>query len=806
MSYGIRHIAVIGSGVMGGGIAAHVANAGIPCTLLDIAPEELTQEERAKGLTLESPEVRNRIVQSGYEGIVKARPPALFSETRAPLIRTGNLEDDLDWIRDADLVIEAVLENLEIKRSLFERIKLFIKETAIVGTNTSGIPIKEIAEVMSDDLKHRFMGTHFFNPPRWLKLLEIIPTDVTDPVYVDRIKAFGEDVLGKGVVICKDSPNFIANRVGVFDQVFVLDYVLNHGYTVEEVDAIVGPLMGRPKTALFNLSDLVGLDVNYHVLSNLYAAIPHDEDREILNSEKVLGLMKSMVDKGRLGRKAKQGFYKMTKGKGGKKSFEVLDLESKEYRPQEKPEIAGLKEAKSLESLPERLRHLIQDEGRIGALVWSNLSRLLAYVSRIIPEISDDIYSIDRAMKWGYGHDMGPFEVWDALGVAEIVARMETDGITPAAWVKEMLDSGAGSFYKEKVDGTFYYDINSKSYKKIPVSPRLIILKSLKEREKTVKHNLSASLVDLGDDVACLEFHSKMNALDDHIVEMINSAVAEVERNFRGLVVGNQGSNFSVGANIFNILMAAKEKQWGQIHQGVSEMQNALNGLRYCTRPVVAAPHGMALGGGAEVCMGADRVCAHGDLSLGLVEVGVGLVPGGGGCKELLRRVVSPVIALSPHTDPVPLLSHVFMLVAQAKVTTSALEARELGYLGESDQIVMNPNYLICNAKRMVLHMDEMGYVAPVPGKVYAVGRRGIGALKSAILSMKGSGFITEHDVTVTSHLATAMCGGNLLTPAWVDEQSILDHEREAFVSLCGEPKTRDRIEHMLKTNKPLRN
>lgn len=806
MSYGIRHVTVIGSGVMGSGIAAHVTNAGIPCTLLDIVPNKLTQEEEARGLTLESPEVRNRIVQSGYDSILKAKPPALFSKSRAGLIRTGNLDDDLEMLREADLVIEVVLENLEIKRALFEKVVPFIKETALVGTNTSGIPIKEIAEVLSDDLRRRFMGMHFFNPPRWLKLLEIIPTDLTDPAYVDQVKAFGEDVLGKGVVVCKDSPNFIANRIGAFDQVFMLDHVLNHAYTVEEVDAIAGPLMGRPKTALFKLNDLVGLDVNYHVLSNLYPAIPHDKDREILNSEKVMGLMKSMVDTGRLGRKAKKGFYKMIKGKGGKKSFEVLDLETKEYRPQEKPEIEGLKKAKAVEPLPERLRHLVRDGGRIGSLAWGSLGRLLAYASKSIPEISDNIYSIDRAMKWGYGHEMGPFEVWDALGVADTVARMEADGIQPAAWVKEMLDSGAGSFYKEEQEGALYYDIGAKGYEKIPVSPKLVILKSLKERERTVKTNPSATLVDLGDDVACLEFHSKMNALDADITAMIDFSVQEVERNFRGLVVGNQGSNFSVGANIFMILMASKQQQWDAIHEGVRANHKALGSLRFCARPVVAAPFGMALGGGAEVCMGADRVCAAGDLFMGLVEVGVGLIPGGGGCKELLRRIVSPVIALSPASDPVPLLVHAFMLVAQAKVSTSALEAREWGYLAESDPIVMNPDHLIYNAKRMVLHMDEMGYVAPVPGKVYAVGRRGIGPLKTAVLSMKGSGFITDHDVTVASHLATAMCGGNLPTPTWVDEQAILDEEREAFVSLCGNPKTQDRIEHMLTTNKPLRN
>lgn len=806
MEHQIRHVAVIGSGVMGGGIAAHVANAGLPVTLLDIAPFKLTPQEEAQGLGLNDPRVKNRIVMQGFQGIVKGKPPALFSRTRAELIRVGNLEDNLDWLSDADLLIEVVLENLDIKRKLFEKIGPHIKPTAIVGTNTSGIPISEIAAQFSEDLKRRFVGTHFFNPPRWLKLLEIVPTADTEPLCVERMSAFGELLLGKGVVLCKDSPNFIANRIGAFDGSFMLDYALNHGYSIEEIDAIAGPLMGRPKTAVFKLADLVGLDVNFHVLSNLYPAIAHDPAREVLRSAKPMGMYKDMVEKGLLGRKAKQGFYRMTKGKGGKKIFEVIDLETMEYRPEEKPVIQGLKEAKAIGSLAERLRHLVNDQGRLGALVWNNLGKLLAYASTTIPEITDNLYSIDNAMKWGYGHDLGPFEVWDALGVAPTMERMEAEGLTVAPWVKEMLGQGIESFYADKPDGMYCYDIPSKSLQRMPLNPDIITLKSRKKQGGTILSNPSASLVDMGDGVACLEFHSKMNALDQGIVEMINQSVAEVERNFTGMVVGNQGGNFSVGANILMILGAAKQQQWDQIHQGVAAMHQALGSLRFCARPVVAAPFGMALGGGAEVAMQADRACAAGDLFMGLVEVGVGLIPGGGGCKELLRRMVSPVMARTPHEDPLALLQHAFTIVAQAKVTTSALEAQEWGFLAQTDSIVMNKDLLLDRAKKTVLYLDQMDYVPPVPGKVYAVGRKGLGALKAGILAMRSSGFITGHDVTVASKLAEVLCGGNLPSPQWVDEQYILDLEREAFVSLCGEPKTQDRIEHMLKTNKPLRN
>lgn len=806
MKYGIRHVAVIGSGVMGGGIAAHVANAGIPCTLLDIAPARLTREEEAQGLSLDSAKVRNRIVQSGYNGMLKARPPALFSKTLSHLIRTGNLEDDLDLLKDADLVAEVVVEDVEIKRALLEKILPCLKDNAIITTNTSGIPLKDISVNLTQEVKKRFLGTHFFNPPRWLKLLEVITTQDTDPELIRFVCQFGETVLGKGIVVCKDTPNFIANRVGAFDQLFILDYAMNNGYSVEEVDAIAGPIMGRPKTGIFKLNDLVGLDTNYHVVQNLYADLTHDDDREILRSEKVMRIMREMVEKGWLGRKTKGGFYKLVKGAGGKKSFDVVDLETIEYRPETKPDLPELREAGSIKSLPERLNRLVHMDGKVGRFFWAAIANILSYSAKRIPEISDDVVSIDRAMKWGYGHEIGPFEIWDALGVPETVERMEKEGVTVAPWIKEMLDANCTSFYGKERDKAVYYDVPAKGYSEVQISPKVITLKSLEAQKKSINENPSASLLDLGDGVACLEFRSKMNALDDNIVEMINFAVSEVEKNFRGLVIGNQGANFSVGANIYNILSAAKEKKWDVIHQGVSEMHKALSGLRYCSRPVVAAPFGMALGGGAEVCMSADRICAHGDLFIGLVEVGVGLIPGGGGCKELLRRVVSPVMAKAPAIDPMPFFQSIFESVALAKVTASALEAQEWGFLSEPDRIVMNADHLIHYAKEMVLHMDRMGYVPPVPGKVYAVGNRGIAAVQMLLQSMLKAGYITDHDVTVAGHLGRVMSGGELQTARWVDEQYILDLEREAFVSLCGEPKTQDRIEHMLKSGKPLRN
>jgi len=806
MSYEIRHVAVIGAGVMGGGIAAHTANAGIPCTLLDIVPNKLTPNEEAKGLTLESPQVRNRIVNDGFQFVLKSRPPALFSRRRADLIRLGNLEDNLDMIHDADMVIEVVVENLAVKQALFEKIIPYIKDTAIVTTNTSGIPIKDIAAKFGPDLRRRFLGTHFFNPPRWLKLLELIPTDETDPAITDFVSQFAENIWGKGVVICKDSPNFIANRVAGFDIMFILDYALKNGYTVEEVDAITGPLIGRPRTATFKLNDLAGLDTNYHVVTNLYPALPDDEDREVLRSERVLALMKTMVDKGQLGRKSKKGFYKMKKGPGGKKEFEVIDLDTGEYRPQQEVDIPSLAKAKDIRSLPERLRYLVRVEDKAGRLVWAIISYNLSYASRRIPEIADEIISIDRAMKWGYGHEMGPFEIWDALGVVETLERLEAEGMKVAPWVNDMIDRHITRFYREEADVQYYYDMSLGDYKKVSVSPRIIILKSLKDRKKTVRENESASLLDMGDDVACLEFHSKQNALDDKIVEMIEASIPEVERNFKGLVVGNQGKRFSVGANIYNILLASREKKWDQIDEAMNAMHKALGSFRRCARPVIAAPFDMALGGGAEVCMAADGICAAGDLFMGLVEVGVGLIPGGGGCKELVRRVVSPVVARAPETDPLPLLLHIFQMVAQAKITSSALEAKEWGFLDASDHIVMNRDHLLYDAKQMVLNRYHMGYVPPVSEKIYAVGKRGFEALHATVLGMRKAGFISDHDVTVATHLARVFSGGQAFSPRWVNEQHFLDLEKEAFISLCGEPKTQARIEHMLKTNKPLRN
>jgi len=806
MSYQVRHVAVIGAGVMGGGIAAHAANAGLRCTLLDIVPNKLSPEEEAKGLTLESPQVRNRIVNSGYQAILKSKPPALFSKSRAELIRAGNLEDNLEWLKDADLIIEVVLENLNVKRSLFEKIRPFVKDTAIIGSNTSGLPIKDIAAGFDPDLRKRFLGTHFFNPPRWLKLLEIIPTDDTDPEVVDYMLRFGEFLLGKGVVVCKDSPNFIANRLLAYDGTFIINYAIENDYSVEEVDAITGPLMGRPKTATFKLMDLVGLDVNKHVVENLYPAIPNDEDREIFRSEKTGKLMSAMVESGRLGRKAKAGFYKMKKGEGGKKEFDVVDLGTAEYRDQQKPDLPSLKKAKGIGNLAERLRHLVQTEDKVGKMVWAVLSADLSYSSRRVPEIADTIVSIDRAIKWGFSHEMGPFEIWDALGVQETVARMEAENIKVAPWVKEMLQAGAGSFYKQEGDTLKYWDLASKSYAGVPVSPRVVNLASLKERGQLIKKNPSASLVDMGDGVACLEFHSKMNAIDNYIVDMANFAVEEVERNFKGLVIGNHGQNFCVGANIFLMLMAAKQKQWEALHKGVSDLQNTLMSLRKCARPVVVAPFGMALGGGAEISMAGDRICAAGDLFMGLVEVGVGLIPAGGGCKEMVRRVVSPSMAIAPDADALLFIQSVFEKVGMAKVSMSALEAQEWGFLSVADRIVMNADHILHDAKQMVINMHDLGYTPPAPQKLYAIGERGIAAVNALIWQMRQGNYITDHDVTVSKKLAYVLCGGALSAPAWVDEQYFLDLERETFVSLCGDPKTQDRMQHMLEKGKPLRN
>ena len=794
MVHRIEHVAVIGSGTMGGAIAAHFANAGLPVVLLDIVPNKLTAEEEKKKLTLSHPAVRNRIVNAGLEAVKKAKPAALFTPQTVDRITVGNLEDNFDRLREADLILEAIVENLGIKRQLMERIDAVRQSDCIVTTNTSGIPIGAIAEGRSESFQAHFLGTHFFNPPRYLKLLEVIPSVQTSPEVVAEVKGFGERVLGKGVVVCKDRPNFVANRIGTFGGLLTMHYAIENGFAVNEVDDITGPVIGHPKTATFRLMDLVGNDIFLHVSDNLYEAVPEDEARAELRAPDAL---REMVKNGWLGNKSKQGFYKQTRTASGRE-YQVLNLNTLEYKPQEKKAYDSVTNAEMLESLPERLRYLMTQNDRGAQFIWYTTARLLSYSSHRVPEIADDIVSVDNAMKWGFANELGPFESWDVLGVAETVARMEKDGISVAPWVKEMLATGHPTFYK---DG-FYYDLTAKDYRPIPRDQNIIVLRD----QKVIKSNDNASLLDLGDGVACLEFHTKMNSLDEGIIEIAATALEEVNKNYVGLVVGNQGEHFSAGANVMTVGLAAENKEWDKIDQASKALQDFNMAMRYSPKPVVAAPFGYTLGGGCEVAMSAAHVVAHAESYVGLVEVGMGLIPAGGGCKELLRRVGSPAMQ-TPNVDPLPFLQRVFETIGMAKVATSAEEAKQMGFFSANDRVVMNRDYMLAGAKQAVLEMVAEGYSAPARGKlIYVMGERGLAALRIAIYSMVQAGYISEYDAKVGDRLARVLCGGDLTAPTWVDEQYVLDLEREAFVALCGEDKTRERIWHFLSTGKPLRN
>lgn len=807
MTYRIDRAAVIGAGTMGAAIAAHLANVGIPVYLLDIVPDKLTPDEEKRGLTLSHSAVRNRIAHMGLERAKKAKPANFVTEMAAERVTIGNVEDNFEWIGQVDWIVEAIVEHLPTKQALMARIEAVRKPGSIVSSNTSGLPIAAIAEGRSADFKAHFLGTHFFNPPRYLKLLEIIPTADTAPAVRDFMVRFGERTLGKGVVICKDTPNFIGNRLISIAAAYAINYALEHGYTVEEVDNISGPLIGRPKTATFRLADLVGLDVSQFVAKNLYDLIPHDPYREILRAPKLFRLREAMMERNWLGNKSGQGFYKEMRSSDGQREFWSLDLNTLEYKPPQKVRFESVGQARNVADLGERLRLLVAAEDRAGQYIWATLSYFLAYTAAVLPEIADDLVAVDNDVKWGFAHELGPFEVWDALGVRATVERMESEDKHVALWVKEMLAAGYETFYqRENGRAVGFYDFKSGSYKPLPARPNVIVLKDLKAAGKTIKAGYAASVVDLGDGVACVEFHSKANALDiPETLEIIRFGLDEVNRNFEGLVIGNQGEHFCAGANIFNIVATAAQGLFDQLDQGVRMMQSLMMDLRYNPRPVVVAPFGMTLGGGAEVAMAGARICASAETYMGLVEVGVGIIPAGGGCKELVRRIVTPAMR-TPGVNVLPFLRRAFEQIGLAKVSTSAEEAREMGFLTECDRVIANPDHVLAEAKRLVLQLVADGYRPPVRAKLYAAGRDALAALNLAIYSMQQGGYASEHDAKIGRKLAHILCGGDLSSPQWVDEQYFLDLEREAFLSLAGEPKTQERLWHMLQQGKPLRN
>lgn len=807
MKYNIHKTVVIGAGTMGAAIAAHLANAGIKVTLLDIIPHELTPREKENGLTLEDQEVRNRIVEEGLTRAIKSRPASFFTPEHAKLVDIGNLEDDFDVITEADWIIEVIIENLKIKQSLMERVDQVRAPNSIVSTNTSGIPISSIAEGRSNDFRKHFLGTHFFNPPRYLKLLEIIPTPDTSPEVVDVISRFCEYRLGKGIVECKDTPNFIANRIFAATAAFELDYVLENNYTVEEVDAITGPPIGNPKTATFRLFDLIGLDVWEHVGKNLAPSISDDMNAlQYITSERVVNLIREMVEKGWYGTKTNQGFYKEIRNEEGKKEFWPLDLHEMEHVPPEKPRFESIGKVKDEEDLGKRLEILVQSEDRAGQLVKALTYQMLAYSSERVPEIADTPKPIDDAMRWGFGRAAGPFEIWDMLGVKKTAEDMKAEGFPPADWVMDMLDTGINSFYAYE-NGVKQGVYNPATCKYIDLErPKEIILLDEKRAEgKVIKENSGASLIDLGDGVLGVEFHTKMNSFDEDIAKIILEGLDLVERDYEGLVIGNEADNFSAGANIMLAVLAAQNELWDQIDSFLKLGQDINMRIRYFPKPVVLAPAGFTLGGGAEMVMHASRVVASAELYIGLVEIGIGLVPSWGGIKEMLRRLLNPPMR-TENAEALPYLQRIFEQVGLAKVAASAEEGRKLGILNNCDRVVMNRDLLLTEAKKEVLSMRDRGYSPPLPEQVYAAGRDAFAALKVGIYMMKEGGYITEYESHLAQKLTHVMCGGEISNPTWVDEQYILDLEREAFVSLCGEPKTQERMWHMLRTGKPLRN
>ncbi|ANB55990.1 enoyl-CoA hydratase/isomerase family protein [Anoxybacillus sp. B7M1] len=790
----IKRAAVLGSGVMGSGIAAHLANVGIPTLLLDIVPRERTKEEEARGLTFEHKAVRNRLANQALQKLLKQKPAPLMAKEKLALIETGNFEDDLHRLAEADWIIEVVVENLDIKKQLFAKIDAVRREGSIVSSNTSGISVEAMSEGRSEDFKKHFLGTHFFNPPRYLKLLEIIPTKATDPEVVAFMKEFGEEVLGKGVVIAKDTPNFIANRIGTYGLLVTVREMIKGGYSVGEVDSVTGPLIGRPKSATFRTLDVVGLDTFIHVANNVFEKVD-GEEKEVFRTP---DFMKAMLEKGWLGSKAGQGFF-LKKGK------DILELnyETLEYEPSKKLKTPAVEMSKQAKGLSNKLKALVYSDDRAGELLWNILSPVLLYSAQLLGEIADDIVAIDRAMKWGFGWEFGPFETWDAIGVEASVRKMQEEGKNVPDWVAQMLAAGHTSFYKRENGKVLVYDKGE--YKPVSENPKVIHLKRLKEENRVIKKNSGASLIDLGDDVALLEFHSPNNAIGLDIVQMINDSLEEVDRNYKGLVIGNQGKNFCVGANLALILMEAQDDNYFEIELVVRQFQQAMMNIKYSPKPVVAAPFAMTLGGGTEICLPAARIQAAGETYMGLVEVGVGLIPGGGGNKELYIKYLNS-LPNGVDFDLQKVANKVFETIATAKVSTSALEARELNFLNRQDGITMNGDHLLYDAKQAVISLYDSGYQPPVRKKIPVVGESGYAALLLAAQSMHLSGYATEHDVKIAKKLAYVIAGGKVPYGTEVDEQYLLDLEREAFLSLVGERKSQERMQHMLVKGKPLRN
>jgi len=720
----------------------------------------------------------------------------------AELISVGNFEDHLSWVAQADWIIEAIIEDLNTKRDLFKKLVPLLKEGTVISSNTSGISIQKMCEGFSTDFEERFLGIHFFNPPRYMKLLEIIPIPKTSKSVVEKMVHVGEKILGKGVVYAKDTPNFIANRVGAFATTVTIRTMMEDGYRIEEVDQITGPAMGRPKLATFKLADLVGLDVIAHVSKNLYESLPAGKEREYLVFS---SFIQQMIKNQWLGQKTKQGFYKRVKQEGKEETL-VLDYEKLDYRSQQKANPPSVEMGKNIDDVRERIKALVLSPDRGGQFAWKILKKTFLYSAEKIPEISDDIVNIDRGMKWGYNWELGPFEQWDAIGLKSSVKRMEKEGEAIPPLVEKLLSKGYSAFYEKKDGRVFYFDLGAGQYQEIEEKPEIILLPSLKERKKTVLSNPGASLIDLGDGVACLEFHSKMNTIGADTVQMMRDSLKEVEEKFEGLVIGNQAENFSAGANLMLMLFEIQDENWDDIEFSVKAFQDTLMAIKYFEKPVVAAPFGLTLAGGCEVCLACAKMRAAAETYMGLVEVGVGLIPAGGGTKEMLLRCTEGIPPGVVDADFLPFVRQAFETVAMAKVGTSAKEAQKLGYMRSTDKMTINRDHLIYDAKRSVLDLVREGYRPPRKKNIKVMGERGYALLQMGLFYMREGDYISQYDEHVGRKVAHIMTGGNLPDGTEVTEQHILDLEREAFVSLCGEQKTQARIEYMLKTGKPLRN
>jgi len=801
----IRKVAVLGAGTMGARLAAHLANASVPCLLLDIVPKELTPDEQAKGLTLDSPPVRNRLARAGLDAALKSRPAAFFVPEAARLITLGNFADDLGQLKDCDWIIEAVMEDLAVKRTLLEKIQTVRFPGAIVSSNTSGLSISSIAAGFDEEFRQHLLGAHFFNPPRYLHLLEIIPTPQTLPEVVNAISHFGDQVLGKGIVVAKDTPNFIANRIGTFTTLTALRMMEEDSYTIEEIDTLTGPVLGMPKSATFRTLDIVGLDVLAHVVKNLRETLPQDECHALFQ---VPGFMEQMLQRRLLGDKTGQGFYKKIKGKSGDDSeILTLDLATFEYRARQRASFPSLELARNIEDLRERVKILFQAPDRAGQFYRKLFSDAFHYAAMRVPEIADDIVAIDNALKWGFGWEMGPFELWDARGV-ELIAEDWAKAKRPIPPLVEKLRAAGGkSFYVQEDGTTTYFDMASGGHRPLPELPGVILLPALKARKKEVRKNAGASLIDLGDGVLCLEFHSKMNTVGGDTIQMVHAGLKALGEKFDAMVIGNQGPNFCVGANLMLVLTAIQEGDWDEVNLAVRAFQNANMALKYAPKPVVVAPFGLTLGGGTELCLHTTRVRAAAETYMGLVEAGVGLIPAGGGTKEMLLRALDGVPA-DPEADPFTYVKEVFLNIGMAKVSTSGEEARRLRYLTPQDSISMNRDRQIADAKQMALDLVRLGYRPGRPRTdIRALGQPAFTKMKLGLHLMRRAEYISDYDVVVATQLAKVLSGGGEFTsPQLVSEQYLLDLEREAFLSLCGQKKTVERIQFTLKRGKPLRN